>query len=595
MNRVGIFFSGAWTFALAVAMGCSPVKERPSIERMPAVSCETMSPRICAEPCGTPRVWDFTKGLPAAGKLRKGGRLSPEGLAAADATNMSHAAGFQLDKLWTPPGAFLFEAAFVPGKLGASGTLPHTGHLWDDMAVNYVPKRTNRGFQILVAARDGMWTPTLWAGFSNDTARVVGPSVRLTPGTPAQIALYFGADGRVAWDFNGELKETPLAISGPLAPSVRHQPVIGDRVCSLYHPFDGVIRRVSITPCRTSSLTLRPEGRLAFRRGETNATVRATLTNLGAEPLTAVRVVAEQFVEEGRARRTELALDPLAAGASAPVVCGVETRLRPGWHALRLTVCGKSADGEEMRLERTFRIGIGPRSADRMMALMWGFGAPVATLADYGFTHGLTAAPPGDVTTGATYDEALVAGIGLTHSMRLTFPEYVREAREDTMARALHEKIDGSGYEARQVVSRTAIDFRHYDTLFQRFTYDEPATAVDCAFRRLLYPYQLEPAAEERYRTYIKAKSAEILPMMIRGDREDLFDDKGNIRYIPISTAETEHRIRFMASEKLIEDTAKEPTNQALAEAPNPVISAILLNHWQENGNNTETFDLDAL
>ena len=180
-------------------------------------------------------------------------------------------------------------------------------------------------------------------------------------------------------------------------------------------------------------------------------------------------------------------------------------------------------------------------------------------------------------------------------SAALSFPSFADNYQEDTMARALHEKIDGSGYEARQVVSRTAIDFRHYDTLFQRFTYDEPATAVDCAFRRLLYPYQLEPAAEERYRTYIKEKSAEILPMMIRGDREDLFDDKGNIRYIPISTAETEHRIRFMASEKLIEDTAKEPTNQALAEAPNPVISAILLNHWQENGNNTETFDLDAL
>ena len=404
-------------------MGCNPAGERPSIERMPAVSCEMASPRSCAEPCDAPRVWDFTKGLPAGGKLRRGGRLSSEGLFAADATNMSHAAGFMLDKRWTPPGAFLFEAAFMPGKLGASGTLPHTGHLWDDMAINYVPKRTNRGFQILVAVHDGMWTPTLWAGFSNDTARAIGSSVRLTPGKPAQIALYFGADGRVVWDFNGELKETPLAISGPLAPSVRHYPVIGDRVCSLYHPFDGAIRRVSITPCRRPTLTLRTEGRLAFRRGETNATVRATLMNLRAEPLTDVRVVAEQFVVEGRVRRTELALDPLAAGASTAVACGVETRLRPGWHVLRLTVSGKSAEGEEARLVRTFRLGIGPCSADRMTALMWGFNAPVATLADYGFTHGLTTVSPGDTSTGTTYDEALVAGIGLAHSMRLPFPE----------------------------------------------------------------------------------------------------------------------------------------------------------------------------
>ena len=37
-----------------------------------------------------------------------------------------------------------------------------------------------------------MWTPTLWAGFSNDTARAVGPAVKLEPGKPAKIADSFG-------------------------------------------------------------------------------------------------------------------------------------------------------------------------------------------------------------------------------------------------------------------------------------------------------------------------------------------------------------------------------------------------------------------
>ena len=446
----------AYVVSVLAAVGCSQNVARPAavleqVADMP--SCETASPRSCAEPCGAPLVWDFTKGLPSGGTLRKGGLLSPEGLTAADATNKNRAAGFMLGKLWTPPGAFLFEAEFMPGKLGAAGTLPHTGHLWDDMAVNYVPKRTDRGFQVLVAARDGMWTPTLWAGFSNDTARAVGPSVRLTPGTPARIALYFGADGRVVWDFNGEVKESLLAISGPLAPSVRYRPVIGDRACSLYHPFDGTIRRVSITPCRRPSVALRTEGRLAFRRGETNATVRATLTNLGVEPLADVRVVAEQFVKEGRARRTELALGPLAAGASTAVACGVETRLRPGWHVLRLTVCGRSAENEAVKLMRIFRLGIGPCSADRMTALMWGGNAPAATLADYGFTHGLIQVSPGDVATGAAYDEALVAGIGLTHSFGLPSPgksrddpAYLRKDRSGTVR--LFSRKKRPGFEA---------------------------------------------------------------------------------------------------------------------------------------------------
>ena len=243
--------------AASVLAGCSMVEEEvvSPIERMPSVDFAPESPRSCAEPCGEPMAWDFTKGLPAGGNMRKGCKLSPEGIYAVDATNMNLAAGFILDRLLTPSGAFLFEAEFIPGKLGAPGSPAHEGHLWDDMAVNYVPKRTNRGFQILVAARDGVWTPTLWVGFSNDTARVGGPAVRLTPGKPAKIAFYFGANGRVVWDFNGELKESTISISGPLAPSVRNRPVIGDRVCSLYHPFDGAIRRVSITPCKADQLS----------------------------------------------------------------------------------------------------------------------------------------------------------------------------------------------------------------------------------------------------------------------------------------------------------------------------------------------------
>ena len=364
--------AGTLAIVLSVWAGCGHVEEgvKPTIEKVSAVVYEMSAPQTCADPCGEPLTWDFTKGLPPGGSLRRGGRLSAEGLYAVDATNMAIASGFALDKLWTPSGPFLFEAEFVPGKLGSVGAPPHEGHLWDDMAVNYVPKRTNRGFQIIVAAREGIWTPMLWAGFSNDTVRIVGPSARLTPGKPVKIALYFGANGRVVWDFAGERKDVSLSGKGPLAPSVRYRPMIGDRACSLYHPFDGVIRRVSITPCRMPVLNLELEGRQAFVRGEKEAALAMKVLNAAAEPLQEVRARVEQFVEEGRVRQTELALGTITAGAEADLACGIETRLRPGWHTLRVTAVAKTAAGGAVTASRLFRIGLGPRPADRMTALM---------------------------------------------------------------------------------------------------------------------------------------------------------------------------------------------------------------------------------
>ena len=184
---------------MVATAGCCQVEEcgTTAIERMPTVKFEAVTPASCAKPCGDAKVWDFTAGLPAGGKLRKGGRLTAEGLHAADVTNMVIASGYTLDNLWTPEGAFLFESEFVPGPLGGAGAPPHEGILWDDLAITYVPKRTNRGFQLALGARGGEWTPILWAGFSNDTVRVAGPAVRLTPGKPAKIAFYFGADGHV--------------------------------------------------------------------------------------------------------------------------------------------------------------------------------------------------------------------------------------------------------------------------------------------------------------------------------------------------------------------------------------------------------------
>ena len=132
--------------SLAAVAGCIPQGSHvlDAVEKMPVPQCESEDPVERARPCGTPFVWDFTKGMPVGGNLRKGGCASPDGICATDPTNMSLAAGFALDKLWTPQGAFLFEAEFVAAKLGASETPDYHGILWDDLAATSSPNWTNR-------------------------------------------------------------------------------------------------------------------------------------------------------------------------------------------------------------------------------------------------------------------------------------------------------------------------------------------------------------------------------------------------------------------------------------------------------------------
>ena len=86
----------------------------------------------------------------------------------------------------------------------------------------------------------------------------------------------------------------------------------------------------------------------------------------------------------------------------------------------------------------------------------------------------------------------------------LFFPGYVDKVREDTMARQLHDTIEGCGYSYRQTVGRRQIDFRLYDQLFERAIYDAKETAVYIALGRLRYPLALLPKAEEAYRAFLE-------------------------------------------------------------------------------------------
>ena len=99
---------------------------------------------------------------------------------------------------------------------------------------------------------------------------------------------------------------------------------------------------------------------------------------------------------------------------------------------------------------------------------------------------------------------------------RLTFPDYLTEYHEDTRARAIHIHIEGAGFSYRETVSRTGIDFRGYDRLFERIRYQEAGPAVQTSLDRLTFPYALETPEAEQYRQFLHENAEETVCEVIR-------------------------------------------------------------------------------
>ena len=161
----------------------------------------------------------------------------------------------------------------------------------------------------------------------------------------------------------------------------------------------------------------------------------------------------------------------------------------------------------------------------------------------------------------------------------LTFPSYADNYQEDTMARAIHEHIEGAGYATRQLVTRTGIDFQGYDRQFPRFTYDEPASAVNAAFGRLMHPYRLESSFRAQYEDYLRAQSPTILPRMLRGEREERFGHEGELRWIPQDPTRTAERLGFLVMHELILEEAIQPALDVCTEVQDVTSAALLMDY----------------
>lgn len=169
----------------------------------------------------------------------------------------------------------------------------------------------------------------------------------------------------------------------------------------------------------------------------------------------------------------------------------------------------------------------------------------------------------------------------------LSFPPYLDNFLEDTMSRAIHESIEGSGYEYRQTVSRSGVDFWAYDRLFSRVVHDDPQTARHIAVDRLHYPYHLSEQAAGRYRDYIAEEGESILRQLIAEGWSDQRDPSG------LEPGESMEAVQFLCAEKLLPMAAIQAVLPLCAERRLTELTAVLMNGTaQTQQTEPESFEL---
>ena len=141
--------------------------------------------------------------------------------------------------------------------------------------------------------------------------------------------------------------------------------------------------------------------------------------------------------------------------------------------------------------------------------------------------------------------------------IRLSFPDYALIASENTMARTIQFAYEGGGYAYRQCVRKKEIRFREYDRLFPFMEHDDPSFAAVIASDRLMYPHNLDTAAEERYITFLRAHAAEALDRFIR-DRQI-------------------ERVRLIADRDLADEKAVSGALETASELKETAICAVLM------------------
>lgn len=142
----------------------------------------------------------------------------------------------------------------------------------------------------------------------------------------------------------------------------------------------------------------------------------------------------------------------------------------------------------------------------------------------------------------------------------LSFPEYVYDFNENTMARTIQFSIAGSGMFYRECVDRRTMDYRQYDRLFDKAIIDGGEVAEDIAVGRLLYPVELSDEARKKYEDFVEANAEKILLRLV-DTSEKKTENKDMIKRLvsyskDLVSSSIDMAIRFATSKGLTEVAA---------------------------------------
>ena len=157
--------------------------------------------------------------------------------------------------------------------------------------------------------------------------------------------------------------------------------------------------------------------------------------------------------------------------------------------------------------------------------------------------------------------------------IRLSFPEYALIASENTMARTIQFAYEGGGYAYRNCVRKKEIRFREYDRLFSFMERDDASFAAVIASDRLMFPHDLDEAAEKHYTEFLREHAAQALERFIRSGQID--------------------RVRLLTERELADAEASAGALKIASELGETAICAVLMESGRESAGKNQDLELE--
>lgn len=169
----------------------------------------------------------------------------------------------------------------------------------------------------------------------------------------------------------------------------------------------------------------------------------------------------------------------------------------------------------------------------------------------------------------------------------LSFPGYVYDFNENTMARTIQFSIAGSGYAYRECVDRRKIDFRQYDNLFAKAKIDGGSICEDIAMGRLLQPVELEDRFRIAYEEYLAEKGGELLKRLI----DTSVRDEESLRLLGSVLEYRKTSENGLSKGELLLEDAIEKASEYAASVGNPKVTSLFMEKSRRSNPQSFTFE----